>query len=177
MKFQLKIAVLGAIFALAACADLGLTEIEDTSATEDLRPPDAEPGACYGHQVLPAMFETVTQHIVVRDATYDGAGTLLTPTAYRTDTVQKIVRERDYVWFKKPCPEDMDDQFLFSVQRALKARGLYSGRISGEMDQRTRKAVRKYQQGLGLDSEILSLQAARKLGLVAVERQAAKSGG
>lgn len=35
---------------------------------------------------------------------------------------------------------------------------------------RTRAAVRRYQKPQGLDSGILSLAAARKLGLVALER-------
>jgi peptidoglycan hydrolase-like protein with peptidoglycan-binding domain len=40
------------------------------------------------------------------------------------------------------------------------------------MDARTRAAVRAYQKPEGLDSGILSLAAARRLGLVAVERPA-----
>jgi len=175
MKFLTKTAAGCAVSALCACTTMGLSGIEDTSASEDLLPPNAEQGACYGHEIRPAVFETVTQHVVAREATYDDKGRLLTPTAYRTDTVQKMVRDRDYVWFKKPCPQDMDDQFVASVQRALKARGLYAGQISGEYDQRTRRAIRKFQKPLGIDSGTLSLDAARKLGLVAVERQKAKS--
>ena len=84
--------------------------------------------------------------------------------------MQKVVRERKNNWLKTTCAADTDDKFVASVQRALKARGLYSGRITGLMDQKTRRSVRKFQQKLGLDSGTLSLMAARKLGLVAVER-------
>jgi len=56
-----------------------------------------------------------------------------------------------------------------SLQRALTARGLYGGQINGMMDRATRHAVRGYQAPLGLDSGILSLAAARKLGLAVVD--------
>lgn len=170
MKFPKARITFAALLALGACTELDISNIQDISATEELRPPDAEPGACYGHEVQPAMFETVTEHVVVREATYDDTGSMLTPAAYRTDTVHRLVRERSNLWFKKPCPADMDEKFIASVQRALQARGLLAGRITGEWDQRTLRAVRKYQQGFGLDSGTLSLDSARKLGLVAVER-------
>jgi peptidoglycan hydrolase-like protein with peptidoglycan-binding domain len=64
----------------------------------------------------------------------------------------------------------MTPEFVASVQRALKVRALYRGPISGQMDSRTRAAIRAFQAPDGLDSGILSLDAARKLGLVAVER-------
>ncbi|NHX28166.1 peptidoglycan-binding protein, partial [Escherichia coli] len=56
-----------------------------------------------------------------------------------------------------------------SLQRALNARG-YHAPISGVMDDATRQAVRRYQAGQGLDSADLSLDTARKLGLVAYPR-------
>jgi len=161
---------------LTTCSKFGITGIEDTSASEDLRPPNAIPGVCYGHILLPAVFETVTEHSVQRAATYDGAGKILTPNVYRTDTVHKIVRDRYYTWFESPCAKDTDDKFVASVQRALKVRAYYGGRVTGEYDQRTRRAIRKFQKALGLDSDTLSIMAARKLGLVAVERQASKGG-
>jgi len=177
MKVPRKKLAIAALTILSACAQFGLTGIEDTSASEDLRPPNAEPGACYGHETSPAIFETITQHILTSPARYRTDGTMLSPATYRTDVVQNMVRDRNIVFFKKPCPSDMDDKFIASVQRALKVRGILSGRISGEMDQRTRRAVRKYQRPLGVDSGTLSLIAARKLGLVAVARQIANSGG
>ena len=170
MKIPTIAIAFAAALALSACNEFGLSGIEDMSATEDLRPPDAEPGACYGREVLPAIFETVTQHYVLTPKTYDLNGALISRATYRTETVQKVVRERENNWFKTPCAADTDDKFVASVQRALKARGLYSGRITGLMDQKTRRSVRKFQQKLGLDSGTLSLMAARKLGLVAVER-------
>jgi hypothetical protein len=170
MKIPQILGAFGAALVLSGCMELQLSGITDTSATEmDLRPPGAEPGACYGKEVSPAVIETVTQHVVVRAATYDDAGTLLTPAAYRTETVQKILQERADIWFKTPCSKVRVGEFTASVQRALKVRGLYHGRITGQLDGRTRRAIRKFQLP-ELDSETLSLASARRLGLVAVER-------
>ena len=66
----------------------------------------------------------------------------------------------------------LERAFIASLQRALGARDLYRGKISGEMDNRTRASVRRFQKPQGLDSGILSLAAARKLGLVAVKTEA-----
>jgi hypothetical protein len=178
MKIPHLYLALAAATALGGCANMdlasmGLTGIEDTSASEDLRPPDAEPGACYGREIKPAVFETVTQHVVVTAARYGVDGALITPATYRTDTVQKMVSDRENLWFKTPCPPVWTQEFTASVQRALKARGIYYGRISGEIDSRTRRAIRKYQEPLGINSDTLTLEAARKLGLVAVEREVA----
>ena len=54
-------------------------------------------------------------------------------------------------------------------QRALAARGYYAGPITGVMDRRTQAAIRAYQRPQGLDSAMISLAAARQMGLIAVE--------
>jgi peptidoglycan hydrolase-like protein with peptidoglycan-binding domain len=69
-----------------------------------------------------------------------------------------------------PCPETQPPDFIASLQRALRARGLHSGPVTGRMDAGTRKAVRRYQAARGLDSDILALDSARALGLVALPR-------
>lgn len=176
MKIPASLSAFSAILVLSGCMELQLSGVTDISANEaDLRPPDAEPGACYGKEVSPAVIETVTQHVVVRAAKYGDDGELLSPAAYRTETVQKILQERADIWFKTPCSGVRVGAYTASLQRALKVRGYYHGRISGEMDGRTRRAVRKYQLPLGLDSGTLSLASARRLGLVAVERSDAKA--
>jgi putative peptidoglycan binding protein len=172
MKIPTKTGAFGAILFLGGCMQLQLSGITDMSATdEELRPPDAEPGACYGKEIAPAVIETVTQQVLVRAATYGDDGTLVNPAAYRTETVQKIVQERADIWFKTPCADVRVDAFNASLQRALKVRGIYRGKITGEIDLWTRRAVRRYQKPLGLDSGTLSLASARTLGLVAVERE------
>lgn len=97
-------------------------------------------------------------------------GTVLSPAIYKTETRQAVVKERREIWFETPCAAQMTPDFIATLQRALQVRSLYRGPITGEMDKRTRAAVRKYQQPEGLDSGILSLASARRLGLVAVSR-------
>jgi hypothetical protein len=128
-------------------------------------PPGSPVGACWGQEASPAVVETVTEQILLQPAQVRSDGTVEAPAVYKTETQQRIVRERRELWFRTPCPDELTEDFVSSLQRALSARGLYSGPISGRMDRQTRRGVRNYQAPLGLDSGILSLAAARKLGL------------
>lgn len=73
------------------------------------------------------------------------------------------------LWVETPCDTNLTPDFQASLQRALQARGLYAGPITGQMDAGTEAAIRAFQAPLGLDSPILSLAAAERLGLVAVK--------
>lgn len=133
-------------------------------------PPGAPAGSCWGKDVSPAVIETVTEQVLLQPAQVADDGTVHAPAIFKTETRQQIVRERKELWFETPCPAVMDAGFVSSLQRALKARKLYRGAVSGEMDGPTRRAVRRYQAAQGLDSSILSIAAARQLGLVAYPR-------
>ena len=132
-------------------------------------PPGSPQGACWGQEGSPAVVETVTEQILLQPAQVRTDGTVIAPAVYKTETRQRIVRERRELWFRTPCPDDLTVEFVSSLQRSLWARDLYKGAITGRMDRQTRRAVRNYQAPLGLDSGILSLAAARKLGLLAVD--------
>ncbi|MBR9764693.1 MAG: peptidoglycan-binding protein [Rhodobacteraceae bacterium] len=132
-------------------------------------PPGSDPSQCWGKEVQPAVVETVTAQILMQPAEVHTDGRVTQPAIYKTETRQKIIRERRELWFRVPCAEEMTPAFIASLQRALAARGLYSGSISGEMSARTRRAVRAYQAPQGLDSGILSLAAARQLGLAELD--------
>ncbi|MEM5475889.1 peptidoglycan-binding domain-containing protein [Pacificibacter sp. AS14] len=133
-------------------------------------PPGADPDACYGRHTTPAIVETVTEQVLVQPPQIDSDGTVSYPAIYRTETRQDIVRERKELWFETLCAEALTPQLVASVQRALAARGIYDGQVNGKFDRATRRAVAAYQKSEGLDSEILSLAAARKLGLVEMPR-------
>ena len=155
--------------ALAACQSTLSKEPEIVQTVQEA-PPGAAPGTCWGKDVTPAVIETVTEQVVLQPAEVRDDGTVLEPAVYKTETRQAIVQERRVTWFETPCASAQTPDFVASVQRALKVRGLYRGPVTGTMDARTRAAVRAYQKPEGLDSGILSLAAARRLGLVAVER-------
>ncbi|MBI1218722.1 MAG: peptidoglycan-binding protein [Rhodobacteraceae bacterium] len=129
-------------------------------------PPSSKPGACWADAVTPAVFETDTEHDLLTPGQPATAGHPAVPAVYQTVTRQKIVQDRQQVWFRSPCPEVMTPEFIGTLQRALVARGYYHGPLTGTMDAPTRAALRRYQAAEGLDSEILSLGAARQLGLV-----------
>ena len=166
-----------ALSGLTACGssspDLGALGEPEVTRFSQVAPPGAEPGTCWGKNVTPAIIETVTHQVMLQPAQVMADGTVTQPAIYKTETRQDIVRERKETWFLVPCATDLTPEFIASVQRALAARGLYKGDISGEMNAGTRAAVRRFQKPQGLDSGILSLAAARKLGLVAVEGEAA----
>lgn len=142
----------------------------DVMHTRAEAPPGATPGTCWGKDATPAVIETVTEQIMLQPAEVAVDGTVINPAIYKTETRQAIVKERRETWFEVPCDDVMTPSFIASVQRALSVRGHYRGPVTAEMDARTRAAIRAYQKPQGLDSGILSLAAARKLGLVAVDR-------
>lgn len=167
------ILMIGALVALAAC-DTQLVTSNRTGLTEitGAPPPGAESGACWGKTVSRATIETVTHKVLVQPAQISSDGRVQAPPVYRDETRQDVVVPRREQWFQRPCAADMTVEFVSSVQRALLARDYYSGPITGMMDARTRRAVRRYQVDQGLESEILSVAAARKLGLWTIDLEA-----
>lgn len=132
-------------------------------------PPKGPEGACWDKDVTPAVIETVTEQIHVTDEVRDDQGRVVAPATFRTVTSQRMVRDRQEVWFRAPCPADVTVAFVASLQRALKARGLYAEAVTGAWNPATAEAVRRFQAARGLDSPRLSLAAARELGLIAVD--------
>ena len=81
----------------------------------------------------------------------------------KKNTKPKASRE-----FEVICEQDQTRELVQTLQRALAARDLYDGPISGRITPDTRTAIRAYQQTIGLHSDELSRTAAEKLGLVVV---------
>ncbi|WP_308339985.1 peptidoglycan-binding protein [Sulfitobacter sp. CW3] len=134
-------------------------------------PAGAHPGSCWGRTVSPAVIETVTEQVQVQPAQISSTGEVQAFPIYRTETRQQIVKPRIDNWFETPCAVQMTPQFVETLQRALEARGIYTGPISGSYDAPTRAAMRNYQISAGgPDSPILALTTARQLGLIAVDR-------
>lgn len=163
------------LLALAACTPMAERDAFATPlsagdrAVEVLRgagPPDADPLACYGLKSTPAVIETVTEQVMIQPPQIASDASLREPAIFVTETHQRIVTERRELWFEVPCALEAGERdFIASLQRALAARGLYTGPATGEMNRRTRQAIRDFQAPQGLDSDILSLAAAQQLGL------------
>lgn len=166
--------VLLALLAAAGCQEAGRAGKETPGTSGGMlaeAPPGAPEGSCWARDASPAVVETVTEQIIVEPEVVNEAGEVVRPAVYRTETRQDIVKEREDTTFQVPCPAQVTTELIASLQRALQARSLYRGPISGVMDARTRSAIRRYQKPLGLDSSMLSLSAARSLGLVALDRE------
>lgn len=135
-------------------------------------PPGAPSGTCWQRDVTPAVIETVTERVAMPSPGTAAAGNADRaggPMVIRSQTHQRIVRDRKTLVFETPCPPVFTPEFIKSIQRALMARGAYAGAITGHYDQPTRAALRRYQARVGLDSDILSMANARALGLVAYD--------
>lgn len=172
-----RIARLSAFFllplALAACEGTGLGSAEPTlepglfAPTRD-GPEGAPPGTCWGRTFTPAVIETVREQVEVTPAKVNPDGTIASLPVYRTEEKQRIVKQRQDTWFETLCDEQLTEEFVASLQRALQARGQYRGIISGVLDEQTMGAVRAYQRNNGgPDSGVLTLSTARELGLIA----------
>ncbi|MEM9437055.1 MAG: peptidoglycan-binding protein, partial [Pseudomonadota bacterium] len=125
-----------ASLAIAGCASV---DTVTRGEPEPLRlrmegPPNAEPGKCWGRDTTPAIFETVTEQIMLQPAEVASDGSVRRPPVYKTETRQAIIRERTDIWFETPCAADLTPDFVASLQRALQVRGLYAGGITGELD-------------------------------------------
>lgn len=133
-------------------------------------PVGAPEGSCWGKTVSPAVVQTVTRQEQIKPAVVNPDGTIGVLPEFKSTTRQEIITPRVDNWFETPCTETLSPQFISSLQRALFARGLYAGAITGILNADTRAAVQRLQRTEGLDSPVLSLETARMLGLVAVPR-------
>lgn len=131
----------------------------------------AADGRCYGRDISPAVIETVTVQEVETPAVRGPDGAVLSPAVYRTITRPQIVRERSEQAFETVCPPAYTAAFVESLQRALTVRGYYRGPVTGILDTATARAVQDFQRTAGPDSPLLSMAAARDLGLVALTRE------
>jgi hypothetical protein len=163
-------ALLGAVV-LAACMQPQTVSQNGVILGNGLAPAGAAPGTCWGKIPTPAVVETVTEQILVTPAKINPDGTIATLPVYREEKRQQIVTPRMDRWFEIPCPPAFTVEFVSTLQRALIARGLFTGAVTGNMDEATRRAVLAIQTAEGLSSDVLSIETARALGIVAVLRK------
>lgn len=158
----------GLILVLGACAPQTPAETGSFGVGR-LSPPGAAKGTCWEREIVPARIETITEQVALSPAELGPAGEVLKPAIYATQTRQEIVSPRQESFFQVLCPKELDASFVSSLQRALKARGFYAADITGLMDPDTHAAVQAYQRSLGERRDGVSLAAARKLGLRAIQ--------
>ena len=160
------------VLALSACLQGQGQSVSEEGVIvgNGLAPAGAPPGTCWGKIPTPAVVETVTEQILVKPAKTNPDGSIATLPEYRTETRQQIVTPRTDRWFEIPCPLVFTVEFVSTLQRALQVHGLYTGAVTGNMDAQTRRAVLAVQSAAGLHSDVLSIETARELGIVAAPR-------
>ncbi len=125
-------------------------------------------GICLGHEITPAVLETVTEQVRLGPAAEDPDA----PAAFRTVTRTDIVSPRRVTEFEAVCPDDLNPHLVASLQRALTARGAFSGPATGEWDSGTAQAVAAWQASNGgPSSPVLAVATARDFGLIALSGQ------
>nr|WP_235971013.1 peptidoglycan-binding domain-containing protein [Palleronia pontilimi] len=155
---------------VASCGDNLSRFVEpQLEATRNQQVDLDRPTACHGRDDTPAVIETVTEQVAVPEER-DAEGRVIAAARYQTETRQRIVSDRQEIWFETPCRDEWTPEFIGSVQRALIARGLLQGPPSGEIDTATRAAIRAFQSDLGINSDVLSVAAGKRLGLIVYDR-------
>jgi hypothetical protein len=156
------------VLSVAACATEQTPEA--ASGTGVVRAGELSTDPCIATDISPALIETETIQILETPEVLDADGGVVTPAVYRSEASQRIIRERETVEFEAVCSPEESPEFVATLQRALKARGHLTEDITGRMDGNTKRAIRSYQASRGLNSDILSMDTARELGLIAYER-------
>lgn len=133
-------------------------------------PQGAASGTCWGKTISAAIIETVNREVLLQPAQVSTDGRIQQPAVYKKEDRQEIIQPRRETWYETVCPTLLTEEFVASLQRALSVRGSYRGQITGLLDDKTRRSIRKFQIDSGFDSGILTVDAARTLGLIAVER-------
>lgn len=106
-----------------------------------------------------AEYKTMTRRVVDTPAM---VRTVPVPAVYRDEVKSEIITPARTERVEVICEASAVPDFIKSLQRALRARGLYDGEIDGKSGPATRAAIKEYQSGA---SEILTIESARSLGL------------
>ncbi|MGV8984994.1 MAG: peptidoglycan-binding domain-containing protein [Cypionkella sp.] len=172
MRLQIWSGLAAALW-LCACGNaipVAAPTLEDLSGEAIPRrqagPPTQPEGACWGHDTIPAVIETVTDTVLDKPELRDASGKVTRPASYNSFAKQRILHDQQEVYIRTPCYNQLTPDTILTLQRALKARGYYLQPLTGELDPATLLAVRRYQADHGLDTPVLSRKAALALGLV-----------
>src|SRR5690554_550839 len=94
----------------SATAPAGAGRALDAEVVRSYRdgPPGAAPGTCWGRDVTPAVVETVTEQEQLRPDAADAP-------VYRTVTRQRIVQEREAIWFRTFCDGEMTPERISTL--------------------------------------------------------------
>ena len=139
--------------------------------------PEPQDGTCWEEIPAPTRTVEVEETVLSSPAILAEDGTETQPAIYRKQVTALEEPTGPARWFERVCADDLTPSVVENLQRALSIRGLLNGPVTGELDAATRDALLAYQSTQGLKSDVLSLAAARQMGLVAVELQEDRENG
>ncbi|SLN30228.1 Putative peptidoglycan binding domain protein [Roseovarius litorisediminis] len=134
----------------------------------DQEPQYPRPGTCWEKSSIPDAGAPLTGRMWEIPSSSGTNGSDVKPAADDAELQESDFEARKDIWFETPCREVLTPEFIASLQRALKARNLYAGPVTGEYGTQTSAAVYSYQAPQGLQTGVLSIAAARQMGLVAI---------
>lgn len=124
-------------------------------------------GRCFARMDQPTRTTIVEELELVIPETRDANGVVTAPPVYRTITRPQTAVVGEGLRFETLCPPEYTPDRVATIQRALRVRGAYAGPINGTLDAATGNAIRQFQQPQGIQSDVIGLDVARDLGVVA----------
>jgi len=123
-------------------------------------------GACVARTAPRTATVVISEQVEVAPAVLAPDGTVISEAIFRNQTrpVEEVLDEGTR--FETLCPFEYTPERLMTLQRALKARLVYTGPITGVMDDATRAAIQEVQAPLGFDSPILERGTAQIFGII-----------
>ncbi len=112
---------------------------------------------------VPAHYHTITKTV---EATPASVQRTPVPETYNTVTRTVEAAPARTVWTSVLCDVNTTPDVVARMQRALKSAGHYSGPIDGVIGGLTRRGIASYQTAQGVKSDILTIDSAKKLGIL-----------
>lgn len=113
--------------------------------------------------VIPAKYRTITKTV---EATPASVQRTAIPAKYKTVTKTVEAAPARTVWTSVLCDVNTTPDVVTRMQRALKSAGHYGGPIDGIIGSQTTRAIASYQAAQGVESDILTIDSAKKLGIL-----------
>lgn len=112
---------------------------------------------------IPAVYGSVTKTV---EATPSVVQRTEIPATYKNVARTVEVAPARSVWTSVLCDVNTTPDVVRRLQTALKSQGHYNGKIDGDVGPATRRAIASYQNAQGVESDILTIESARTLGII-----------
>ena len=126
-------------------------------------------GACVARTAPRETTTVISETVEVAPAVVAPDGQVISEAVFRNQT-RPVVEVLDAgTRFETLCPFEITPERVMTLQRALQARLVYQGPVTGVLDEATGRAIQAFQAPLGFDSPILERGTAQVLGIIPFE--------